>query len=385
MGHYSEYLDKKFNFDQISQERKRQLEIISRIRGGRDILVYASDLSRGDPSIGIDYSDLLPFQDQLDNLKGKEIDIILETPGGIAEVVEDMVKLVRGRYEKVGIIIPGWAKSAGTIFAMAGDEILMGPMSGLGPIDAQVMMNNKRFSAEAFLKGLEKIKEEVIKTGKLNAAFIPILQNISPGEIQHCENAQDFSEKLVTDWLSEYKFKYWHKHSSTGAEVTVEDKKKRAKEIAGQLCKHSDWLTHARSIKIGDFQKMKLIIEDFSLNAELNDAIMRYYTLLRMSFETTIYKIYETTKSQIYRFSIPPGKDISRENKNEIVEIKFECPKCKNVSMIQANLEKKSPLKNTNLPYPLDNNIFKCPHCGAESDISKIKLEIEAQTGKNVV
>jgi len=385
MGHYSEYLDKKLNFDQISQERKRQLEIISRIRGGRDILVYASDLSRNDPSVGIDYSDLLPFKDQLDNLNGKEIDIILETPGGIAEVVEDMVKLVRDKYEKVGIIIPGWAKSAGTIFAMAGDEILMGPMSGLGPIDAQVMTNNKRFSAEAFIKGLDKIKEEVLRTGKLNPAYIPILQNISPGEIQSHENAQNFSKILVTNWLSEFKFKYWDKHSSTGVEVTAEDKKKRAEVIAGQLCNHSDWLTHGRSIKISDFKKMKLIIEDFSLNTELNDAILRYYTLLRMSFETTIYKIYETTKSQIYRFSIPPGKDIPRENKNEIVEIKFECPKCKNISMIQANLAKKSPLKNNNRPYPLDNNIFKCPHCGAESDISKIKLEIEAQTGKSLV
>jgi len=385
MGHYSEYLDKKLNFDQISQERKKQLETISRLRGNRDILVYASDFSKNDAAIAIDYSDLLPFQDQLDNLRGKEIDIILETPGGIAEVVEDMVKLVRGKYEKVGIIIPGWSKSAGTIFAMAGDEILMGPMSGLGPIDAQVMMNNKRFSAEAFLKGLEKIKEEVLTTGKLNSAYIPILQNISPGEIQHCENAQDFSKILVTNWLSEYKFKYWDKHSSTGADVTAEDKKKRAEEIAEQLCNHSDWLTHGRSIKISDFNKMKLIIEDFSLNTELNEAILRYYTLLRMSFETTIYKIYETTKSQIYRFSIPPGKDNPRENKNEIVEIKFECPKCKNISTIQANLEKQSPLKNNNLPYPLNNSIFKCPHCGAESDISKIKLEIEAQTGKNLV
>ena len=178
MGFYSKYLDKHLNFDQITRERKKHLKRISRIRGDRDVLVYASDLTKGNAAISIDYSDLLPFQDQLANLKGKSIDIILETPGGFAEVVEDLVKLVRNKYEKVGIIVPGYAKSAGTIFAMAGDEILMGSMSALGPIDAQIVANNKRFSAEAFLEGLEKIKKEVIKEGKLNPAYITILQNI---------------------------------------------------------------------------------------------------------------------------------------------------------------------------------------------------------------
>ncbi|MCK4817124.1 Clp protease ClpP, partial [bacterium] len=64
---------------------------------------------------------------------------------------------------------------------------------------------------------------------------IPILQNISPGEIQHCENAQDFSKILVTDWLSKYKFKYWDKHSSTSKPVTDREKKKRANKIAATL------------------------------------------------------------------------------------------------------------------------------------------------------
>jgi ClpP class serine protease len=84
---------------------------------------------------------------------------------------------------------------------MAGDEILMGKTSALGPIDAQMIYpgTGKRFSADALLEGLEKIKKEVLDTGKLNPAYIPILQNISPGEIQHCENAQAFSRTLVRE------------------------------------------------------------------------------------------------------------------------------------------------------------------------------------------
>ena len=174
----------------------------------RDILVFASDLSENRAPITIEYPDLLPVQDQLENLSGEAIDIILETPGGIGEVVEDIVRLIRARYEKVGMIIPGYAKSAGTILAMAGDEILMGEGSALGPIDGQLLMaNGKRFSADAFLDGFKKIKDEVEKTEKLNPAYIPILQNISPGEIQNCENIQCFSKHLVTEWLAQYKFK----------------------------------------------------------------------------------------------------------------------------------------------------------------------------------
>ncbi len=385
MGFYSEYLDKHLDFAQITKERKKQLKRISDIRDNRDILVYASDLTKANANISIDYSDILPFKDQLDNLRGESIDIILETPGGFAEVVEDLVKLVRDKYKKVGIIIPGYAKSAGTIFAMAGDEILMGSISALGPIDAQIIANNKRFSAEAFLEGLNKIKEEVIKTGKLNPAYIPILQNISPGEIQHCENAQNFSKKLVADWLSRYKFKYWDTHSSTGEQVTDKEKKKRANEIAAILCQQSKWLTHGRSIKIEDFKKLRLKITNFNVQKELNEAILRYYTLLRMSFETNIYKIFETIGSQIYRFAVSPGRKPKKSEQDELAEINFECPKCKKKSLIQANLKKGIPLKNNRFPYPINNDIFKCPNCGTESNIRKIRLQIESESGKKVV
>lgn len=390
MGVYTEYLDKNMDFIGLTAERKKQLTEISNLRNNRDVLVMASDLTKN-VNNSIEYSDILPFHDQLSNLSGTEIDIIIETPGGFAEVVEDLVRIVRNKYEKVGIIIPGYSKSAGTIFAMAGDEILMGNTSALGPIDAQIASNGKRFSADAFLDGLEKIKGEVLSTGRLNPAMIPMLQNISPGEIQHCENAQNFSKTLVQNWLTEFKFKYWDKHKTSGNDVTLEEKQKRAEEIAIKLCKHSDWLTHGRSIKIKDFEDMRLQITDYSANQKLNDAIIRYYTLLRMTFESTnIYKIFETPSSQIYRFTLGgnpqiPNPPIKPGQKNEIAIIDFQCPNCNHHSKIQANIGKTKPLQKGNLPYPLKDNIFKCPNCNSQNNILPIKLQIEAQSGKNLV
>lgn len=387
MGIYAEYLNTLQTYDDIIAERKKQLKRISKLRGNRDILVIASDLSKIRAQISIDYTDILPVQDQLSNLSGEAIDVILETPGGVGEVVEDIVKLLRDKYEHVGVIIPGWAKSAGTIFAMAGDEILMGSASGLGPIDAQIITNSKRFSADAFLEGLEKIKNDIIQSGKLNPAYIPMLQQISPGEIQHCENAQKFSKRIVTEWLENYKFKFWKNHS-TGNPVTQEERHKRAEEIATELCSQSRWLTHGRSIKIKDLEELRVKITNYSNDKDLNDAIIRYHTLLRMSFEDTdMYKLFETPDTQISRFQA--SANVKPENVSvkdmKIVNINFVCPQCKTKYTIQANLNEQAPINEGCVPYPIENNMFKCLKCNKETDVSRARLQIEAQTGKSVV
>jgi Serine dehydrogenase proteinase len=387
MGIYSEYINKRLTFDQISKERKDQLERISKLRG-RDILVYASDSNKVNAPISILPPDLLPFKDQLTYIKTENIDIILETPGGIAETVEDMVELIRLKYARVGIIIPGMSKSAGTIFAMAGDEILMGISSALGPIDAQIVSNGKRFSADAFLDGLEKIKNEVLSTGKLNPAYIPILQSISPGEIQHFENAQNFSKILVKKWLTSYKFKYWEIHKSTGKTVTLKEKETRADEIANKLCKHSDWLTHGRSIRIPDLELMRLEILNYSMKQELCDAIERYYTLLRITFDLTgIYKIFETSRSQIYQSisqAAIPSIPLPTHTKPKSVFANFICPKCTSNYKIQLNLEKNVNIAAGAVSYPKDDN-FICPNCTTQTNVSPLRLQLEAQTGLKVI
>jgi ClpP class serine protease len=155
MGIYADYINRIFNWPELEAERKQQLKRVSDIRK-RPVLVYASAITK-QADISITYDDRVPFQDQLSNIDGDEVDVILETPGGYAEVVEDLVNMLRNKFSRVGMIIPGYAKSAGTIMAMSGDEILMEPSSALGPIDAQMMMpNGKTFSAHTFLEGLKR-------------------------------------------------------------------------------------------------------------------------------------------------------------------------------------------------------------------------------------
>lgn len=388
MGVYSDYLNQNMNFATLNDERKKWLSKISSLRGNRGILVYASDINKQGGNSSIDYSDLLPFTDQLESIKDCEnVDILLQTPGGQAEIVESMVKALRRSFNKIGIIVPGIAMSAGTIFAMAGDEILMGKESSLGPIDAQIIIGGKRFSADAYLDGLDKIKQEVIKANnQLNPAYIPILQSISPGEIQTCENAQLFSSTLVRNWLKQYKFSSWDKHASSGKKVTTEEKEKRAKEIADALCKHSKWLTHSRSIGITELRELKLEILDYSEKTELSEAINHYFTLLMLTFDSTnIFKIFETPTSQLFRHVI--NNETQKTNipvNNEIAEIELTCPRCNTITKVQANLNVRVPLKEGFILFPEDN-IFKCPKCGLEMNLLGMRLQIESQSKKRII
>lgn len=389
MGNYGDYLGQPVasDFNKLTAERKKQLRAISVARGDRDILVFAADLNKDTPLTAIGYVDILPITDQISNLKGKALDLILETPGGSGEAAEDIVRLLRGKYEDIAVIIPGWAKSAGTIMAMAANEILMGPPSAVGPIDAQMFWQGKRFSADALLEGMEKIKKEVTDTGILNKAYIPILQGMSPGELQSAENALNFAKTLVTEWLAQYKFKNWATHSSTGVPVTDGDKKTRAKEIADQLCDHRHWLTHGRSIKLDDLKKMRLAVVDYSQNAKLLDGISRYFALLQMTFATNIYKIYETPDSQIVKFTAvatPQQLGPQHLQAADAAFLEFVCNSCKTVSKLQANLGASHPIQPGHVAFPADNK-FKCPKCGVEHDFTDTRRQIEAQAKKQVV
>jgi hypothetical protein len=377
-------------FADLQTERKVQLRRIEEIRG-RDILVYAANLSvRVQVPISIEYSDLLPINDQLANLSCESLDLLIETPGGSGEVAEDIVKLLRGKYTDIAAIVPGVAKSAGTLIVMSADEILMEPASALGPIDAQMLWQGRQFSSEAFLEGLKAIQDEVTKVGNLNLAYVPILNQISPGEIQNAKNALNFARELVTNWLATYKFKNWTEHTGSGEPVTDEQRRARAEEIALELSNHTKWLTHGRSLKISDLEAMRLLITDYSGQADLLDAIRRYHTLLQILFATNCYKVIETSGSQIYRFGVQQVQQLAGVPGSlqgvapASAQAEIGCSKCQAPMKVQAKFDPNAPDDPDCIPWPPDNKL-RCPSCGTEHDLADTRRALEAQVGRAVV
>jgi len=90
----------------------------------------------------VDRIDTLGFVDMLHNITpGDPLDLLLHTPGGDVDAAEKLIGLVRGSTGEQGqlrVIIPDYAKSAGTLMALGANAIVMSDSSELGPIDPQV-------------------------------------------------------------------------------------------------------------------------------------------------------------------------------------------------------------------------------------------------------
>jgi hypothetical protein len=69
----------------------------------------------------------------------KEIDLIIQSPGGLPHDAYRIIKTFRKSFEEVNIIIPFWAKSAATLMSLGGTRIIMDQMGEFGPLDAQLV------------------------------------------------------------------------------------------------------------------------------------------------------------------------------------------------------------------------------------------------------
>jgi ClpP class serine protease len=70
--------------------------------------------------------------------KGRAIEIVLHTPGGLVLAASQIAKALRDHDGKVTAIVPHYAMSGGTLIALAADEIVLDAHAALGPIDPQL-------------------------------------------------------------------------------------------------------------------------------------------------------------------------------------------------------------------------------------------------------
>jgi Periplasmic serine proteases (ClpP class) len=208
--------------------------------------------------------------------------IILTTGGGSAIAVERLVNIIRYHYEEVNFIVPNYAYSAGTIFCMSGDNILMDYFSVLGPIDPQVMNKDGKFVPA--LGYLDKIHEllEKAKNNTLTQAEFIILKEFDLAELRGYEQGKELAIDQLKKWLVKYKFKNWTTHSTRpGVQVTKQEKETRAEEIASKLSDNNLWKSHGRPIDIEKLKNVvRLQIDNFGEDPEKTNLIRNYQSLV---------------------------------------------------------------------------------------------------------
>ena len=120
--------------------RKERIELIRKIENHRDsrlICCLTSDRPNAGGMIAKDFiqiffNHLSKFQDC------KKLDVFMFTCGGDTLAAFGLGRLMREFFDRVGVLIPEKCQSAGTLFALGADEIVMGKAATLTPIDPSV-------------------------------------------------------------------------------------------------------------------------------------------------------------------------------------------------------------------------------------------------------
>lgn len=214
----------------------------------------------------------------------KKLAIIHDTEGGVVEVVERMVNIIRYHYKEVIFIIPNMAMSAGTVFALSGDKIYMDYFSCLGPIDPQVVKNingkDTLVPALSYINQYEKFLKKANNNQVTSAEFALFREQFNLPELDTFLQAKELTEDLLKKWLVTYKFKNWCKTETNKTEVTKEMKERRASKIAQELSDYTLWHSHGRMINKKALEDIGLKINDFSEIEGLSELVSGYYGLL---------------------------------------------------------------------------------------------------------
>lgn len=237
----------------------------------------------------LDFSDKTGFKDVTEQLTGSKLDVLIHSPGGLAEAAQAVVEILRDRFEDIRFIIPQAAKSAATMLALSGNSLLMDEVSELGPIDPQMPVYQgggvKYSPADAIIAQFEKAYEDIQKNPGRLSIWVPIIAQMGPSLLKECENAKTLSLNLVKEWLANYMFK---------EEAEAESK---ADRIAKYFGDHKTFLSHSKRINIVEAQKIGLKVEDYRSNPKLRDAIWELYCAADIVLANTpACKIIENSK-----------------------------------------------------------------------------------------
>ena len=169
-------------------------------------------------------------------------------------------------------------------------------------------------------------------------------------------------------------------------------KQERAREIADELSRQSKWFSHGHSIRIPDLAALGLKIEDFSRRPDLNDAILRYQVLLRMTFESgSVYKLYESpTETIARRFQIPAlppeqvGNLIGQMQGAPSLQVELECQNCREKNAFQLDFLPKQPLQPGSRRFP-DDGVSSCTKCSSALNLAPARVDIEGKLGRSAL
>lgn len=190
-----------------------------------DVFLYNGELSRT--------SDLRFIELVHETQMHESCMVIIVTPGGDPHAAYKIVRYLQHKYKSLKVLISGYCKSAGTLFAIGADEVIFTPYGELGPLDVQMTKTDQIASmesglniTEAFLtledrsrQTYQNVISDILSssggivsfqtashaaTEIVTALYGPIFGRIDPEEVGSRSRAmrigEDYSERLDKKW-----------------------------------------------------------------------------------------------------------------------------------------------------------------------------------------
>jgi ATP-dependent protease ClpP protease subunit len=249
----------------------------------RDVILYSSDWLGGSQGpVSITLEDMQGMMEVNKGLDGPNLDLILHSPGGSAEATASIVTYLRKKYSHVRVFVPVAAMSAATMWALSGDEIVMGKHSQLGPIDPQMITaQGQQFPARAIIEQFERAKRECSEDPSALAAWLPILQQYGPALLEQAEQAESLARRLVGEWLEQYMF------------AGESDAQGKAARVADWFADYKTHQSHALGIDRDQAKAHGVVVTDLEADGLLQDLVLSVHHATLHTFSGLAVKIVE--------------------------------------------------------------------------------------------
>lgn len=189
-----------------AEERIGFIERIEQLRDSK-VIVYFSYTPLDDTII-------IPLYKQLKQMgHTKRIDLFLHSYGGTVDTPYKVVTLIREFCEEFAVIVPFVAKSAASMLVLGADEVVMGPISELGPIDPLVthpVYKDILVPVQAVWHCLDYLQRSIINNSDPDVASFmvtPLLNKLDPWLIGDYEKTIKASRQYAETLLSNYMLK----------------------------------------------------------------------------------------------------------------------------------------------------------------------------------
>jgi hypothetical protein len=223
----------------------------SELSEGRRLVAYFAQVEH--PNASMQPADVAPMTALLEREETTEdLDLWVNSPGGSAQTAEKIMAACRAVCQgELRVVVPNMAKSAATMMALCADQVVMGYLSELGPIDPQIPVKvgglTRYVSAQSFLDGQKSVLTAVAKAQKKSEPVIGHLQLLNSPEMSAAWISEMEREiKFGKDMVSKHLKKHMLPRLLKGADARTLGQ--TATRIAGNLSQANRRFSHGRMI-----------------------------------------------------------------------------------------------------------------------------------------